>query len=319
MSKSHVVGEPFVPYKEFVGILIPNCILSCPDIGAAEKLVWGRLAQYAGQNGLAFPKQDTLAKELGITRSTVAKALKQLEEKKFIQIHRPQGANRLMHRSCSYKFLWHPVFESDKPSCGQSDDHPEEHNTDTSMHNNPTPPCAIIKHPVDQKDDTQLKRIISKENPTKRIKREEESRSSLVSFSEEQTEEQIDDGLDIELYLKAQDKLQHNKKLSTDEAWAVWCVKKKHIGRYPAISRTDKEIQSVELILKNIPAHHLFESLCEKYFSTRTNFIISNAHSASLLSKQMDLYLRDDVDFNSLDSKSNLAVKELVIPEPLPY
>ena len=44
-----------------------------------------------------YPKQETLADELGLSKSTVIRALKELEENKFIKINTPTGSDRLKH------------------------------------------------------------------------------------------------------------------------------------------------------------------------------------------------------------------------------
>jgi len=97
------VGQPFNPFGLFVGAFIPNAILKAECIGPAAKLCYGRLLQYAGQDGLCYPSRETLATELSMSTSTVARALKSLEEQGFIVRVRPKGRDRLAHKTTRYQ------------------------------------------------------------------------------------------------------------------------------------------------------------------------------------------------------------------------
>ena len=104
------IGQRFIPYKMFNGIHIPNCLLEMKELSSNAKLCWGRLSQYAGENGFCVPKQELLAQELGISLSTVRNALSELKELKFIEIESPQGIDKLFHKNCRYYFLWHEIL-----------------------------------------------------------------------------------------------------------------------------------------------------------------------------------------------------------------
>jgi len=53
------------PYKLFVGAFIPNWLLEREEVSHGAKIVYGKLCQYAGEDGAAFPKVETLAKSIG--------------------------------------------------------------------------------------------------------------------------------------------------------------------------------------------------------------------------------------------------------------
>jgi hypothetical protein len=74
------------------------------------KLLWGRLAQYAGKNGVADPGIDTLAEEVGVCVDTARSCLEELEGKGFIVKLGPQGQEKLNHVTTTYVVLWHPVL-----------------------------------------------------------------------------------------------------------------------------------------------------------------------------------------------------------------
>jgi len=66
-SKLPNIGDPFNPYGMFNGIWVPEALLRCPDLSPSAKLLYGRLARFAGENGRCFPSVETLAVELGMT------------------------------------------------------------------------------------------------------------------------------------------------------------------------------------------------------------------------------------------------------------
>jgi biotin operon repressor len=102
----------FNPYKLFTGSFIPNCLLQYKGLSPLAKLVWARLAQYAGENGYCYPSLETLASELGASKKGIHKAIKDLEKQGFIERELPQGIDKLTHKTTRYYFLLHPVFES---------------------------------------------------------------------------------------------------------------------------------------------------------------------------------------------------------------
>jgi len=103
-------GKYINPYRLFVGSVIPNWLLQRKEISPGAKLCYARLCQYSGKNGLCYPKQVTLAKELGCSRSQVIRYLKELVKQGLIEKVRVglQRANR-------YKFLRHNWMQL-KPS-----------------------------------------------------------------------------------------------------------------------------------------------------------------------------------------------------------
>jgi len=101
-AKAIPPGEIFNPHSQFCGAFIPNWLLRRPELCHGAKLVYGRLAQYAGRDGRCFPKIKTIAKELAIGDSTVHKYLSELQRYGLIQsIRRGWG------RPNEYRFLVH--------------------------------------------------------------------------------------------------------------------------------------------------------------------------------------------------------------------
>src|ERR1022692_92146 len=53
------VGQPFNPFGLFTGIFIPDALVRSTIISPGAKLVYGRLARYAGQDGRCYPAVET--------------------------------------------------------------------------------------------------------------------------------------------------------------------------------------------------------------------------------------------------------------------
>lgn len=166
------VGKTFNPFQIFVGSFIPNCLLRSPILTPVEKLLWARLAQFAGQDGECYPKQETIATELAISVDRVGRLLANLEEKSFILKINPTGVDRLKHLNNRYKFLWHPIFETGQvepvqiaapdsagiaapgsglPTSADKENHEKEINTLSQLPQKPgrNRPAPIIKPPHD--------------------------------------------------------------------------------------------------------------------------------------------------------------------------
>jgi len=114
------IGDQFNPYKMFVGSFIPAWLESRREITSSAKLVYARLARYAGENGRAFPRQETLADELGLSVSMVRSALRELREFNLVRSHQ-----RGLNQSNEYSFLVHIWMELDchpgiNPDCHPS-------------------------------------------------------------------------------------------------------------------------------------------------------------------------------------------------------
>lgn len=110
-AKQPRFGHRLIPYELLVGSMIPNGIMRYRGFkNESCKLLWGRLAQYAGKDGVVDPGMRTLAKEIGVSIGTIKKCLTELEDKGFIVKLGPQGEELLKHTTTSYIFLWHPVL-----------------------------------------------------------------------------------------------------------------------------------------------------------------------------------------------------------------
>jgi hypothetical protein len=115
------------PYKSFVGSFIPNSLLRETSITPGAKLVWARLAQYAGESGHCYPSQKKLAEELGCNKKTLSKYILELVHNEFIEVVKPTGRDKISGRSSRYYFLEHPCLQKVNPAEDHTGGPPEDH------------------------------------------------------------------------------------------------------------------------------------------------------------------------------------------------
>jgi hypothetical protein len=72
-------SEAFNPYRQFTGIFIPEGLCRRTDIRPTSKLIYGRLARFAGADGWCYPSVETLAAEVGIELRQARRGLQELE------------------------------------------------------------------------------------------------------------------------------------------------------------------------------------------------------------------------------------------------
>jgi hypothetical protein len=106
------------PWRMFVGSMIPNWLQCRREVSQGAKLAYARLAQHAGRDGECFPKQQTLAAELGVSERTANEYVRTLVKYKLIEMERPG-----LGRSNRYFFLDHPWMHDGQPETPQSSNH----------------------------------------------------------------------------------------------------------------------------------------------------------------------------------------------------
>jgi len=86
-------------------VFVPDGLLASLVVSNSAKLLWARLAQYAGTRGQCFPLLSTLATDLGFSERQVQRYLAELVSGGFLRA-RQRGYNK----SNVYEFLWHPAL-----------------------------------------------------------------------------------------------------------------------------------------------------------------------------------------------------------------
>lgn len=90
--------------------MIPNWLQCRREVSQGAKLAYARLAQHAGKDGECFPKQATLAVELGVSERTAHEYVRTLVKHNLIEMERPG-----LGMSNRYFFLDHPWIYKGQP------------------------------------------------------------------------------------------------------------------------------------------------------------------------------------------------------------
>lgn len=70
--------ELISPYIHGQYTLLPDWLLLLPDLSTQAKIVYARLVRYAGKKEFAYPSQQRMASDLGMTYSNVRRCLAEL-------------------------------------------------------------------------------------------------------------------------------------------------------------------------------------------------------------------------------------------------
>ena len=65
---------------------VPNYVLRSGELSPGAKLTYAMLISYAWQNDFCFPGQARLAKDIGVTDRSVRTYLKELQQKRYLNI-----------------------------------------------------------------------------------------------------------------------------------------------------------------------------------------------------------------------------------------
>ena len=85
---------------------IPNVILKTAKLSGSAKLAYTMLLSYAMQDDQCFPGQDRLGVDMGTSRQSANKYVKELHQKGFINIkRRGQGRSNLYEINLKAKVL----------------------------------------------------------------------------------------------------------------------------------------------------------------------------------------------------------------------
>lgn len=151
------VGDRFNPYKLFVGSFIPNAIMRNKRLSSGAKICYARLAQYAGENGIAYPSHATLAKEIGVSKRSVINYIHELRDQGFIRVLTRFNEEKKEYESNIYEFLWHESLDDSLRE-------PPGANPAQPLCNSCTTPDANFAHKENQYKENQLREKHTCEN-----------------------------------------------------------------------------------------------------------------------------------------------------------
>jgi Helix-turn-helix domain len=79
-------GQRINPYRLFTGSFLPTWLLERRELSPGAKLVYARLARYAGKRGVAYPRQLTLAREVGLGVRQVKRHIAELRRCELVAV-----------------------------------------------------------------------------------------------------------------------------------------------------------------------------------------------------------------------------------------
>jgi biotin operon repressor len=67
---------------------IPNILLRTPDLSSQAKIVYAQLLSYAWSSDRCFPGQERMGEDLGASRTTIYRALQELQAAGWLEVER---------------------------------------------------------------------------------------------------------------------------------------------------------------------------------------------------------------------------------------
>ncbi len=84
----NIVLEGFDPVSAGGFTQVPNYLLNNTTLTMVAKVVYAKLLSYAWHNNMVFPGQETMAQEIGSSKSTINRGIQELEDEGWLEIRR---------------------------------------------------------------------------------------------------------------------------------------------------------------------------------------------------------------------------------------
>jgi len=84
----NIVLKGFDPVSAGGFTQVPNILLRDSELSANAKIVYAMLLSYAWNNNRVFPGQERMAKDMGSSQPTIARATNELQERGWLEIER---------------------------------------------------------------------------------------------------------------------------------------------------------------------------------------------------------------------------------------
>ena len=103
-QRANIILQGFDPLSAGGFTQVPNAVLENKKLTGNAKLCYAMLLKYAWQDKCCFPGQETLGEQMGASRPTVIKGLKELEKIGYLeQKRRGQGKTNVYVLYCKIK------------------------------------------------------------------------------------------------------------------------------------------------------------------------------------------------------------------------
>ena len=153
--------------KEFKGVWVPIAIYQNKELNPTEKLILSDIATLSEY----FKSSDTIASEVGVSRATITRAIKNLKKKQFIEISY-NGLNRVIRTNIDRLNMSHAKAQND-PSKAQNEPGLGSKRA-TSIHTSIQPSIHISKgviYPFDNNEFKEAWSVWLKERKEKRLRK----------------------------------------------------------------------------------------------------------------------------------------------------
>jgi len=179
-------GERFNPYKRLLGAFIPNAILRNPDLSFGAKVLYGRLAQFSGDNGRCYPSHSKIAAELGVKPRNVRNLIKELLEYGLLAKEAPTPHERgKLKKSTTYFFLWHICLDEQQEAKSTAESCPtDDGSTAESCPSSTAESCRVVRQ-----------NIAAEENHLKELKEKKNTHHARACAGKDSSHEPEDNGV----------------------------------------------------------------------------------------------------------------------------
>ena len=83
-----IVLKGFDPVSSGGFTQVPNILIRSTKLASLSKIVYAQLLSYAWTNDYCFPGQERLAQDTGSSRTTIYRAIKELQSKGWLEVQR---------------------------------------------------------------------------------------------------------------------------------------------------------------------------------------------------------------------------------------
>lgn len=153
--------------KEFKGVWVPIAIYQDKQLNPTEKLILSDIATLTEY----FKSSETIANEIGVSRATITRAIKNLKKKEYIEISY-NGLNRVIRSNTDRLNMSHSKAQNDT---GKAQNEPKQGSKRaTSIHTSIQPSIHISKgviFPFDEKEFIEAWSVWLSERKAKKLRK----------------------------------------------------------------------------------------------------------------------------------------------------